>query len=318
MHGRFFNYIYINEITHFKMMKDYTKELTEGMQHLCNVANRVVQSHCTRIDVDLMLERLRGLYDVALEMAEEVKRMEGPSAQSPTGEPKRMEGQEEVQAMAMVSTMAAMQGEKEDPSAQSPRGKAVPAEEQKEEEIDLSVQIPTSETVLAEEQKEEETDPSVQTPTSETELIEEHKEEEVQQMPLMEELEGNDNALLFDEVIIEQTANEPKKVENEKWKEREQTSLLDYLNQPVATVGERLESKVDDLRTVINIGDKFSFMSELFKGDMKAYNDFIMRLNAMTDREEALGYVHEVAKEQKWDEEGAAVLAFYKVFDKKF
>ena len=296
MHGRFFNYIYINEITHFKMMKDYTKELTEGMQHLCNVANRVVQSHCTRIDVDLMLERLRGLYDVALEMAEEVKRMEGPSAQSPTGEPKRMEGQEEVQAMAMVSTMAAMQGEKEDPSAQSPRGEAVPAEEQKEEE----------------------TAPSVQTPTSETELVEEHKEEEVQQMPLMEELEGNDNALLFDEVIIEQTANEPKKVENEKWKEREQTSLLDYLNQPVATVGERLESKVDDLRTVINIGDKFSFMSELFKGDMKAYNDFIMRLNAMTDREEALGYVHEVAKEQKWDEEGAAVLAFYKVFDKKF
>jgi hypothetical protein len=118
-----------------------------------------------------------------------------------------------------------------------------------------------------------------------------------------------------------------------------QPTLLDYLNQPVATVGEQperrqrtlgeslgadrpgptsLERKVDDLRTVININDKFSFMSELFHNNMKAYNDFIMSLNAIADRDEALAYVHDMAAQQKWDDASPAVQAFLRVFDKKF
>lgn len=105
--------------------------------------------------------------------------------------------------------------------------------------------------------------------------------------------------------------------------------MLDYLTQPTGrTLGETLgdshpiqnslERKVDDLRTVININDKFSFMSELFKGNMKAYNDFIMHLNALTSRDEAMAHVHEVAAQYKWDEASPAVQTFYKIFDKKF
>ncbi len=153
----------------------------------------------------------------------------------------------------------------------------------------------------------------------------------------MEDLEHNDNALLFDEIIIEPEKPEPPKAvvtpeppkEPEVQKPAGQASLLDYLKQPTTrTLGETLaaahplqqalEKKVDDLRTVININDKFSFMSELFKGNMKAYNDFIMRLNATAQRDEALAHVHDIAAQYKWDEESAAVRAFYKIFDKKF
>ena len=51
-------------------MKNHVKELTEGMQRLCAVANRVVaqQEKVSRIDVDLLLENLRHLYEVALKM----------------------------------------------------------------------------------------------------------------------------------------------------------------------------------------------------------------------------------------------------------
>ena len=50
-------------------MKNHVKELTEGMQRLCAVANRVVQGDAPhRIDVDLLLENLRNLYEVALQM----------------------------------------------------------------------------------------------------------------------------------------------------------------------------------------------------------------------------------------------------------
>lgn len=76
--------------------------------------------------------------------------------------------------------------------------------------------------------------------------------------------------------------------------------------------------KVTDLRTVININDKFSFMSDLFHNNMKAYNDFILRLNSYSDREQALEYVHEVAAQYSWNEDSLSVKNFYNIFDRKF
>lgn len=116
----------------------------------------------------------------------------------------------------------------------------------------------------------------------------------------------------------------------------EQPSLFDYLGGTPATstlaekiaykrpsIEEQLEShvsqkKVDDLRQVININDKFSFMNELFHNNMKAYNDFIMKLNAIQDREEGLKAVEEIAAQYSWDATSLAVRTFYKYFDRKF
>lgn len=305
-------------------MKNHVKELTEGMQRLCAVANRIVaeQGKANRIDVDLLLEDLRRLYDVALQMEEGL-----PAAKE--GQPAfggHPQNQEE-KMMAMMSTMAAMQKPEPEPVVEP---KPTPEPEPDPEPIPEPEPAPE--------------------PAPEPEPVE---------MPQMEELEQNDNALLFDEVIIEpEPAPEPtpeptpEPVVPEPPVSR-QASLLDYLNQPVATVGEQpyntqrtlgntqrtlgatqrtlgeslgadrpqpntLERKVDDLRSVININDKFSFMSELFHNNMKAYNDFIMHLNALEDREEALAHVRDVAAQQKWDDESATVQAFYKIFDKKF
>lgn len=116
-----------------------------------------------------------------------------------------------------------------------------------------------------------------------------------------------------------------------------QSSLFDYFKKPAAdntttqTLGDTLgrnftsgieqkmgANKVDDLRTVININDKFTFMNELFHNNMKGYNDFILHLNSMTNRDEALAYVHVVANQYNWDNESAAVKTFYSVFDRKF
>ena len=299
-------------------MKDTVKELTEGMQRLCAVANRIVaqQGHVSRIEADLLLEDLRGLYDVAL-------RLGGDALPEPAPAPTKVEEEAEPQAeekmMAMMSTLAAMAPAPEpEPEPEKPEEPEVP--EKPEEPV-----IPESQVI---------------------------PEEPVEEQPLMEELEDNGNALLFDEVVIEPEVPEvpenPEIPENPESPESpvvpeepvaqesaapeakaEQPSLLDYLQQPASrTLGERLaeakpaqsalEKKVDDLRTVININDKFSFMSELFKGNMKAYNDFIMHLNATTLRDEALAHVAEVAAQYKWDEASSAVKTFYKIFDKKF
>ena len=291
-------------------MKDTVKELTEGMQRLCAVANRIVaqQGHVSRIEADLLLEDLRGLYDVALRLGGDALPEPAPA---PTKVEEEVEPQAEEKMMAMMSTLAAM----------APAPEPEPAPEP------VSVSEPEPE------------------PTPEPEpMPEPEPEPEPEPQPPMEELEDNGNALLFDEVVIEpapepeapqapvipeapEMKEEPKQPAPEV--KAEQPSLLDYLQQPSArTLGESLaaakpvqsslEKKVDDLRTVININDKFSFMSELFKGNMKAYNDFIMHLNATTLRDEALAHVAEVAAQYKWDEESTAVKTFYKIFDKKF
>ena len=154
--------------------------------------------------------------------------------------------------------------------------------------------------------------------------------------PMMEKIEGNPN----DELFADEPAAPAKPAKQTKAKSQE-SSLFDYfknsseedqprirtladtLNKNSRNVEEQLETrvnakKVDDLRTIININDKFSFMSELFHNNMKAYNDFILRLNSYTDREEALAYVAEVAAQYMWHENSMVVKSFYKVFDRKF
>ena len=111
-------------------------------------------------------------------------------------------------------------------------------------------------------------------------------------------------------------------------------SLFDYFKTPAQdnntqrtladTLGGQMHQhavrtdKVHDLRTVININDKFSFMSELFHNNMKGYNDFILRLNAIDGRDEALAYVGTIAEQYSWDNESLAVKTFYSIFDRKF
>ena len=116
-----------------------------------------------------------------------------------------------------------------------------------------------------------------------------------------------------------------------------QSSLFDYLKkgdspQPTTTtladslgdnakdaLGQKINNaRVSDLRTIININDKFSFMNELFHHNMKGYNDFILRLNAISDHDEALAYVNSIAAQYEWDQNSLAVRTFFSIFDRKF
>lgn len=176
--------------------------------------------------------------------------------------------------------------------------------------------------------------------------------------PTMEEVEGSRNDELFEDVESDAAARGAAEEEraraaasqqaaaNEEKEGCAEPSLFDLLNKSRAaeseapeaptpkTLGEKFtqssfrmeddaesnirQHKVSDLRTIININDKFSFMSELFHNNMKAYNDFILRLNATSDREQALSYMGEMAQQYHWDNESLAVKTFFTIFDKKF
>ena len=322
-------------------MKNTVKDLTEGMQRLCAVANRIVaqKGNVNRIEIDLLLEDLRKLYDVALQLGGDAL----PQVEPSPVEEEQAEPHAEEKMMAMMSTLAALAPQpapepekKPEPVVQQTLELQPEPEVQPEPEPEIQPEPepeiqPEPEPEVQEEPAELPAEPEEEPAEVQEEPVElpaEPEEEPVPEEPVaqprMEDVEQNDNGLLFDEIILDPEpapapANAPKG----------QSSLLDYLKQPAGRIlGETLaasqplqqslDRKVDDLRTVININDKFSFMSELFKGNMKAYNDFIMRLNATERRDEALEHVRDIAAQYRWDEESSAVKAFYKIFDKKF
>lgn len=365
-------------------MKKGIKELTEGMQRLCAIANRIVAhgDEVSPIERDLLLEDLRRLYDVALCLGTE----ESGERRAESGERRVAMPDDEILSSTVMATMAAM--------APAPVAEAqdTPTVAEKPAPVVVEKPAPVVETQSAASPKETEDTPA-SGETQHAASLQEEKvlpaeetvaaEPEPAPMPAMEELESNGNSLLFDEVIIDEPApaveeepapavetrhaaspeekedtpaieetndtpavketaapaESPKAAAEPEHKAAgTQASLLDYLKRPVEekpmvrTLGEslggaesaerRVESvltkKVSDLRTVININDKFSFMSELFHNNMKAYNDFILRLNAIDTRDEALLCVSEVSAQYHWDESSLAVQSFYKVFDKKF
>lgn len=81
---------------------------------------------------------------------------------------------------------------------------------------------------------------------------------------------------------------------------------------------ESKKQKVQDLRSVIGVNDKFLFISELFKDNMRAYNDFILKLSKIDSREDALEYIKTIEETYNWDSESQAVQTFFKIFERKF
>ncbi len=267
----------------------------EGMERLGLIAARIRQNQgpIPRIEIDIILEELRNLYMEALQLESENV---GSQAADPD--------QRAVEAKHQAEMEAARK-------AEEAKRKAEEEAARKAEEAKRKAATEDLKPIFAPETAETEVTPVIE--------------------PVMEEIEGNHNDELFAEPQDYQAKSTQKKAQesslfdyfkNDVDKPKVRT-LADTLNKHNINIEEQLETrvnakKVDDLRTIININDKFSFMSELFHNNMKAYNDFIMRLNSYNNREEALAYVAEVAAQYMWHENSLVVKSFYKIFDRKF
>lgn len=57
----------------------------------------------------------------------------------------------------------------------------------------------------------------------------------------------------------------------------------------------------DHLKSLIGINDKFSFINELFDGNLKEYNEAIDSLNGFTQKQEALGFLDQLRSKNLWE-----------------
>ena len=73
-----------------------------------------------------------------------------------------------------------------------------------------------------------------------------------------------------------------------------------------------------ELRSLIGINDKFTFINDLFEKDMRNYNEFISTLNKIYNTAQAQAFVQQNATMHHWDKESMAVQLFMSVFKRRY
>lgn len=303
------------------------------------------------IEKDIILERLRGMYayvsgcpTTEVVAKAEVEKNDRADAET------TIEAVAEKPADATTETPA-------DKTAEEPVAEPIFAPAERVEKVD-SVAQPIMDDVkdegyeklFEEEPVEEAIEPTTDTESTEgtepsmeddTEVEEEIKQEVA---PELEETIEPEEATAHEPEPNPEPEPEPKPAEEPQKEPSEKAvntelSLFEYLTksqegkrpqtigdkfgQNHAELGDKLtqqatQHKVTDLRTVININDKFSFVGALFHNNMRAYTDFILRLNAIDNRDEAMQYIGEVAQQNNWNMDSIEVKTFNKILDRKF
>jgi hypothetical protein len=88
---------------------------------------------------------------------------------------------------------------------------------------------------------------------------------------------------------------------------------------PEKSIGHRLQQNpIKDLKTAIGINEKFLFINELFKGNMKEYNETIISINNCTSHDDALKILNAMADKYNWEEEMVAYLTLKDFVERKF
>lgn len=85
------------------------------------------------------------------------------------------------------------------------------------------------------------------------------------------------------------------------------------------SIVEKLQNKrIESLKSVIGINDKFYFINELFSGNSQKYEDIIYTLNNFKKLEDAMVYFSTLKYKFGWDEESEAYLKLMQMLERKF
>lgn len=78
------------------------------------------------------------------------------------------------------------------------------------------------------------------------------------------------------------------------------------------------QNHISDLRSSIGINEKFLFINELFKGNMKDYTDTIIELNEQTNLNDAMDLMDVKKNKYQWEEESIAYLTLKDFLIRRF
>ena len=78
------------------------------------------------------------------------------------------------------------------------------------------------------------------------------------------------------------------------------------------------KSPISDLKSQISIANKFEYISTLFDGDNKSYEEAIQTLNTFEEGDMAKSKLKEFATEYNWDLENKTILQFIELVERRY
>ena len=77
-------------------------------------------------------------------------------------------------------------------------------------------------------------------------------------------------------------------------------------------------AKSDDLKSAININEKFLIINELFGGNLRDYNETIEKFNSFQDGKMAMEYLDLLRKKNVWDSGSGVFTRLKELVENKF
>lgn len=147
-----------------------------------------------------------------------------------------------------------------------------------------------------------------ETMCQETDVVEEDIQEEKAVEEPEEEPEISHTLPIEDKVPNETVSVDPvsEKTEQEEVLEEDNAAVLNSVNENI---------KIDDIRTAINIGDRFRFQRELFRGNGEVMNKTLAYLNQLAKYEEALSFLN---NKFGWEKDNSHAEDFLQIVRRRF
>lgn len=303
-------------------MNTFQENLQKAISEIIKVSEIIVSSdRISKLDIDVLLEKLRKTYDIAISY-EETK--EEFVFQPPIIEIKEEKDNEEEEAFI----------------EEVEKKIVVEVEQELEEEPTVIERKAPPKQIIIEPEILFDTEP-VKTPSVLKYLNEQMpKQKEVSQMfdkkepemlldkPIIEPLQEEEkDSIETEEVAVDIEPLKPNKtVENNQNSKTigenysQNKSVFDNISNTVNKndVSSRFKSNDLDLRRAIGVNEKFMFINDLFSGNLREYTEFIQVLNSEKSLEEANIIIAKAKEANNWNANSLAFTTLYEILIKKF
>lgn len=119
------------------------------------------------------------------------------------------------------------------------------------------------------------------------------------------------------ETVEDVEANVVEETEIEETGEQEDAKNNVFQEQP--TIADKIShARLDDLKSAIDISDKFLFIRALFDNEVSAYNESIEKFNSMTSHNDAIIFIQHLAHKYNWDEDSDICTKFVSIIERRF
>lgn len=301
-------------------MNTFQENLQKAISEIIKMSEIIVSSdRISKLDIDVLLEKLRKTYDIAISYEETRDEF---VFQTPIIEIKEEKDNEEAFIEEVDKKII------------------VEVEQELEEEPTIIENKAPAKQIIIEPEILFDTEP-VKTPSVLKYLNEQMpKQKEVSQMfdrkepemvldkPIIEPLQEEEK----DSIEAEEVAGDIEPLKPNKTVENNQNSktigenysqnksVFDNISNTVNKndVSSRFKSNDLDLRRAIGVNEKFMFINDLFSGNLREYTEFIQVLNSEKSLEEANIIIANAKEANNWNANSLAFTTLYEILIKKF